>query len=295
MHTIIKVNFLIAFYATSILGSGLLVSCQQNTEPLITENALVVTYKSVSSVDEIEPITDSLVKPIIYSNVISLQDLSIEEKKQKFVDLMLPAILVAQHNIKVEKSIVDSLIFKVNDGKPLNWEEQSFLEKSFEKYNAKNIENLSQKLVTHPVSIILAQAAVESGWGTSRFFEAGNNIFGIWSYNQNEPRVEALRTREGQSIFVRKYKNLSHSIEDYFQTLARVNAYKNFRRKRLVSDNPYELVGYLNHYSEMGEEYTQKLAAMIRVNDFTKYDHYQLDPASFEEVPVSQVAMATIF
>ena len=61
------------------------------------------------------------------------------------------------------------------------------------------------RLKTHPTSIVLAQAAIESGWGSSRFYKEANNVFGVWSYSENEPRIKAMEDREGKSVYVKKY------------------------------------------------------------------------------------------
>ena len=65
---------------------------------------------------------------------------------------------------------------------------------------------------THPYKYRLAQAAIESGWGTSRFYKEANNVFGIWSYSENELRIKAMEDREGKSVYVRKYDVLPNLL-----------------------------------------------------------------------------------
>jgi len=231
----------------------------------------IVTYK------DIEPITDSLVRPIDYLNVISLKGLSVKEKKQRFVDLILPAILIAKEEYRERLNWVNSLESKDS----LSAREIKLLGDLMKKYQAKSIPDLKSRLTTHPVSIVLAQASIESGWGTSRFFTKANNVFGVWSFDPNDPRIPSLSTRWGKHMYLYKYSSLSQSVDDYFKLLATRRPFEQFRKMRLKTDDPYELVNYLKDYSEKGEEYVQLLKSQIRHNNFTRYDHYVIDPGYF--------------
>jgi Bax protein len=231
----------------------------------------IVTYK------DIEPITDSLVLPIDYLNVISLKGLPVKEKKQRFVDLILPAILIAKEEYRERLNWVNSLDSKDS----LSAREIKLLGDLMKKYQAKSIPDLKSRLTTHPVSIVLAQASIESGWGTSRFFTEANNVFGVWSFDPNDPRIPSLSTRWGKHMYLYKYSSLSQSVDDYFKLLATRRPFEQFRKMRLKTDDPYELVNYLKDYSEKGEEYIQLLKSQIRHNNFTRYDHYVIDPGYF--------------
>ncbi len=151
-----------------------------------------------------------------------------------------------------------------------------------ERYRTEDIATLKRRLHTHPPSLVLAQAAIESGWGTSRFFAQANNIFGVWSFNANEPRIEALGSREGKAVYLRKYDTLLEAVEDYFRTLATSRSFSQFRHARLKNDDPLHLVTFLGHYSEQREAYIQKVQSVIEHNNFTQYDSYELDPAYYE-------------
>ncbi len=83
-----------------------------------------------------------------------------------------------------------------------------FLDKMYKKFKTDNNRELLIRMKTHPVSIVLAQAAIESAWGESRFFKKGNNIFGMWSYNRKEPRMRARETRNGKPVYLKKYRSL---------------------------------------------------------------------------------------
>jgi len=153
-------------------------------------------------------------------------------------------------------------------------DDYTFLEDLYKKYKTDNIKKLANRLKTHPVSIVLAQAAIESAWGESRFFKEGNNIFGMWSYNKNEPRMRTKGTRNGKHIYVKKYASISDAIDDYFLVIGR-GAYKSFRKQRNITDNPLELVKYLVNYCEL-RNYPSKLRKFIVHNKLRKFDKFRL-------------------
>jgi Bax protein len=139
-------------------------------------------------------------------------------------------------------------------------------------YKAKNNQELLIKIKPHPISITLAQAAVESGWATSRFFNIANNLFGVWSFNKDEARVPASETRGKKTIWIKKYENIEDSIRDYYKVLAKGRAYKEFRKLKMETNDPYKLVKKLDKYSERGAIYGKELRAMIKYNKFYRFD-----------------------
>jgi len=241
--------------------------------PSISVNDKITTVnKKIKTPNDIKVFTSKVIEPINYTNTISLNKLQVSEKKQKFFHMILPAILISKANLKLKRERVISLI---NIPKNEMQEDQvEFLNDLYKKYKTKNIRKLANRLKTHPVSIILAQAAIESAWGESRFFKKGNNIFGMWSYNRNEPRIKALGTRNGKAIYVKKYSNLSDAIDDYFVTIGR-GAYKNFRKQRNLTNDPLKLVAYLNNYCELSN-YPSKLRKFIIHNKLRKFDNFKL-------------------
>ena len=88
-------------------------------------------------------------------------------------------------------------------------------------------------LKPHPKSIALAQAAMESSWATSRFFTEANNVFGVWSFNESEPRIAAGKKRGNKTIWVKKYHSIKASMQDYYRTLARGVAFSEFRKLKM--------------------------------------------------------------
>ena len=126
-----------------------------------------------------------------------------------------------------------------------------------------------------PTSIIIAMAGIESGWGTSRFYKEANNVFGVWSYSENESRIKAMEDREGKSVYVKKYDALPKSIVSYFKTIAR-GPYSEFRAAREKISEVSVLISYLEVYSELREEYVKRLDQLIQYNKLEKYDSYRL-------------------
>ncbi len=193
------------------------------------------------------------------------QKMSIAEKKKRFYALVVPAVQKSYKKLMDEYSEV------------LNYmKSKSNLEKIKELkryYKVDSDEELLYALKPHPPSIVLAQAAMESAWATSRFFTQANNVFGVWSVNRNEPRIAASEKRGGtKTIWLRKFNSIEESVDSYYKLLASSRAYKEFRELRYKSDDVYEMVKKLDKYSEKGELYGEELSKLIKYNKLTKYD-----------------------
>ncbi|MBL0707793.1 MAG: glucosaminidase domain-containing protein [Sulfurimonas sp.] len=186
------------------------------------------------------------------------------QKKANFRKLIVPAV----DNIYKELDAQYKDI-KKNINNPKYAKKVSSL---MQTYGVKTDEKLLMALKPHPRSIAIAQAAMESAWATSRFFREGTNIFGVWSFNKNEPRIAAGEKRGSKTIWLKKYSSIEDSIRDYYKTLARSHAFVEFRELKMKTDDPYQLVKKLDRYSEMGAEYGKELTAMIRFNKFYLYD-----------------------
>ncbi|WP_420386410.1 glucosaminidase domain-containing protein [Roseivirga sp.] len=247
----------------------------ESDHQLIEQFRLDTKEVIAQSPDDIVPIDSSLVEPVLYSNIYFLDSLPSDEAKQKFIDVMMPAILIVKWQLEKELERLDQII---QDG-ILDQGDSMLVANWFDQYKTDNLPTLRRRLLTHPNSIVLAQAAVESGWGKSRFFIEANNVFGVWSYNSDEPRIPASIRREDYQVYLRKYGHIAESVMDYFKTIARAPAYTGFRRKRAETSDIRELLPYLDKYSERGQEYVTQLMTMIRYNDLQRYDNYQIDPA----------------
>ena len=201
-----------------------------------------------------------------YEANIVPKKMSVKIKKERFFYLLAPAVDKVYKELHLE---YESVLKDIKESKNIDR-----ITKLKEDYKVKTDEELLQKLKPHPQSIVLAQAAMESGWATSRFFVQANNVFGMWSSNKNEPRIAAGVKRGGtRTIWLRKFDSIDDSIRAYYRLMAMGRAFGEFRALRVKTDNPHELVKKLDKYSEIGAKYGEELSAVIRYNKLVmRYD-----------------------
>lgn len=244
-------------------------SCRQKS------GELQLTYVETQDVEDIVLFEDTLVKPIDYLNLISLNELPVNDRKVRFIQQILPSVLICKYKLDIQKDKITDLLFM--DHSRITRKQKKVLDSLYARYKTEDAHELLLRVSTHPVSIVLAQAALESAWGTSRFYSEGNNVFGIWSFNESDNRMASLGLRDGKPVYLKKYKSLTESVEDYFLVLGR-GPFKEFRKRRTESSDPLELVSLLTNYSEKRNEYAQLLKIIIKKNNLTKYDGYRIDP-----------------
>ena len=213
-----------------------------------------------------------LLSAVIYfysSKDTTLPKMTVQEKKARFKALIIPAVnevhaeLMQQYN-----EISASLELGDNTDK---------IEELKVEYKVKSDAELLRALKPHPKSIAIAQAAMESSWATSRFFREAYNIFGVWSFDEDEPRIAALQKRGDKTIWVKEYSSVKASVRDYYRTIARSAAFKEFRKLKMKTDDPFALVKKLDRYSEKGAEYGHELTAIIKFNKFHQLNKIQVD------------------
>ncbi|OEK04731.1 glucosaminidase domain-containing protein [Roseivirga misakiensis] len=270
-ETKVKVILITLFLGLLIVN---LAKKRKTEEPTEYETVLMTEQREIITDDDIVKISSGLVQPVLYTKISKLPSLPPFEEKNRFINIILPAILVAKYELDQDLTRLNSLLA----AQTWSSEDSLFLKALSKQYKTDKIDLLQERLLTHPNSIVLAQAAVESGWGTSRFFRRANNLFGVWSFDPKEPRIPASVARPDFQVYLRKYDDISESIKDYFKTIARHRGYKAFVEKRKTSNNVQELVPLLRSYSERGEAYTRQILSMIRFNEFEQYDSYILDP-----------------
>jgi Bax protein len=248
------------------------------------ETELDIQHVHLDSIHKVIPIVDSLVVPVLYDSLIIQKFVTSEERKQQFINQILPAILIVKYQLENNGREVRQVIEKIERGDSLNPDELAFTDSLMVRFRAKTYENLLTRLKPHPVSLVLAQAAVESGWGSSRFALEGNNLFGIWTVPSDPSMMKSRFKKDEQPIYVKKYLNVAESIDHYFLTIGRHNAYGHFRIKRYEEANVFQLLETLDRYSEKGEDYTYQLRKMIEWNDLQIYDHFVIDPEYIVEM-----------
>ena len=224
---------------------------------------------------EVQPIPGiNLVPRVVYSmDNVSLRGLNVPQKKKIFFEIMVPTAMIVVEEIEMTRENLKLMI----DGKIDK--DEIYLSDMYTTYRVKenDIKLLYNKLKPVPISILLSQAILESGWGTSRFFEKANNIFGVWSIDPTEPRIKAGEARVNKQVYLRKYPTLKESMADYMKLLARHKAYSKFRDALQITDDYKVLVPKLNKYSELEEVYINRLLATIEYNQLYLYERYEFE------------------
>ncbi|WP_019620774.1 glucosaminidase domain-containing protein [Amphritea japonica] len=234
-------------------------------------SATAVIYKSLHSPADIIPLSNPVI-PVAYTSVISLKALPVNEKKERFIALLLPAILISKAKLKEQKNQLNQMLAKSQ----LSATDQAWLNQKLSAYRVDSTTKLSQRMIELPNSLILAQAAIETGWGSSRFFIQALNIFGVWSFDPTEKRIMARQQREGKPVYLKRYDSLLGAIDDYQLTLGKGSAYRALRAATQQTQNSLQLLQHLGRYSELGDIYIQRLNTVIRQNNLRQYDDYQL-------------------
>ncbi len=185
-------------------------------------------------------------------------------KKENFLKFMLPNVISIFNELHETYLEVEKLIsMNSNDEKILKLKKE---------YKVKNNNDLLKALKPHPISIALAQGAMESAWGESRFFKEANNIFGIWSFSKSDKRIAAGSLRGDKTIYLKKYDTLNESIRHYYKFISTSRAFREFKTLNYISNDPLLLIHKLHRYSEKGQDYVKELQSMINYNKFIKHD-----------------------
>lgn len=200
---------------------------------------------------------------------------NIVDRKKLFIRVILPLIIYENNQIEEDRDYLNQILRE----KSISEEETLWLDKKFIEYkvNNKNIEELKIKMDIIPPSIALAQAAYESGWGTSRFAMEGNSLFGVRTWQKGKGMVPLDRDEEA-NFEVKTFKIIRASISAYKKNLNTHASYKEFRRARAEQRNNrnkisgLELAKFLDKYSEIGYEYADRLKKIIEQNSLTDFD-----------------------
>ena len=225
-----------------------------------------------------------LVKPIALSLLPEEMKMieSSTKKKNLFIKIILPLILEENNRIKLDRR---KLFTVLNKNKNTN-AEKKWLNLKFKQYGVlnKDLSTLKIRMDEVPVSLAIAQAAKETGWGTSRFALEGNALFGQWTWSGEG--IKPAGADNDATHKVMKFKILKSSVRAYQRNLNTHSSYKNFRLARAeLRDNKMELdslvlANYLDKYAETGKEYVKILKQIIKQNNLTEFDDVKLLPSS---------------
>ena len=221
-----------------------------------------------------------LVKPIYFTRLPKDLDSirSNTRKKETFLQILLPLVVAENEKIKKDRKYLFEILKDNASKKNTIW-----INKKYKEYRVsnKNIDELIEKIDIIPTSVALAQAAKESGWGTSRFALEGNAIFGQWTWNG--VGMAPLDKDEDQKHKILKFPLLRASVKAYITNLNTHPGYKKFRKKRLKlraknkNLSGLDLIHELDNYAQTGKEYTKVLEQIIKQNDLDEFETVTID------------------
>tara|TARA_B100000768_G_scaffold51500_1_gene50130 strand:+ start:1501 stop:2259 length:759 start_codon:yes stop_codon:yes gene_type:complete len=211
----------------------------------------------------------------------------VKQKKSAFFGYILP--LVEAQNTLIQRKRDKLLELKLLRVDEYSRSQRNFLTDLAKEYRLTaseitpaEVKQLISRVDQVPASLALAQAAMESAWGTSRFAVQANNLFGQWCYEKGCGLVP-LRRNAGSKHEVAKFDSVSDAIKSYLRNINTHRAYSDLREQRAVLRNAgkvvtgHKLAEGLIDYSELREAYVHEIQAVIRINKLTKYDSESTD------------------
>ena len=206
------------------------------------------------------------------------------KRKDLFIQIVLPLIIKENNFIKLDRKKLFSILNKSKNSRS----EKNWLSSKFKQYGVinKDVSTLKIRMDEIPISMTIAQAAKETGWGTSRFAQEGNALFGQWTWSGEGIKPAGADSNTTHKVM--KFKVLQASVKAYQRNLNTHSSYRNFRsaRAELRDDkkklDSLMLTEYLDKYAETGKVYVKILQQIIRQNKLTDFDDAKLLPSSIE-------------
>ena len=207
-----------------------------------------------------------------------------QRRKAAFMRILLP--LIAQSNEVILKDRAHLLVVldRAKGGEELSELDQLWLARLARRYRTKSSEHstLRYRVDAIPASLAIAQAALETGWGRSRFAHSGNALYGEWTFGNARGIVPNGRG-DGEDHKIRSFDNLLHSVTGYMNNLNSHNAYREFRAIRVRAGSAIPdsraLARSLKAYGKGDPKYTTKLRSIISANRLRDFDSVQLAAA----------------
>ena len=206
------------------------------------------------------------------------------KRKSLFIKIILPLVLEENNRIIIDRKKLFSILNKNKNSK----DEIKWLNQKYKQYGVvnKDLATLKVRMDIIPVSLAIAQAAKETGWGTSRFAIEGNALFGQWTWSGEGIKPAGADTDATYKVM--KFNVLKASVRAYQRNLNTHSSYKKFRfvRAQLRDDNKkldsLKLAEYLDNYAQTGTEYTKVLKQIIQQNQLKDFDEVKLLPLSIK-------------
>ena len=207
---------------------------------------------------------------------------NVKKRKELFIQIVLPLILEENNKILLDRKKLFAILNKNNNSKSDN----VWLNKKFKQYGVskKDIPTLKRRMDIIPPSLAIAQAAEETGWGTSRFALEGNALFGQWTYT--DKGIKPAAADAGSTHKVMMFNVLKSSVRAYARNLNTHKSYRIMRYERAIQRdnngklNSLKLVDHLDRYAETGKEYTVILKKIIEQNNLIDFDDVKILPNS---------------
>ncbi len=207
-----------------------------------------------------------------------------KKRKKLFIKIVLPLVIEENLKIRFDRKKLFEILNKNNTSS----RDKAWFELKFKQYGIKNndLAKLKIRMDEIPVSLAIAQAAKETGWGSSRFAQEGNALFGQWTWSGEG--IKPLEVEKDKKHKVAKFKILKASVRAYQRNLNTHPSYKEFRIERAIQrDNDekldsLKLVDFLEKYAETGKEYTEVLKKIINQNSLTDFDDVDILPTSLK-------------
>jgi len=206
------------------------------------------------------------------------------QRKDMFVAMILPLVLRENEEIAANRVRLLDISARMSEDVKLPADDRLWLAAMAERYDTEpaNVAELARRLDTIPPSLALAQAAEESGWGTSRFANEGNALFGQRTYSAADGMPPQSRGADEGTFRVRAYRDLGGAVRSYIHNLNTHAAYAQFRKERAKkraadqSVTGHAMAETLTRYSERGTDYVKTLQSLMRANRLADFDKARL-------------------
>lgn len=235
---------------------------------------------TVNGIKSILPQDHSVLVPVKYKGIIDFDTIPDEIRKKLFIDYMLPSIVIERDKLFSILQRIEFIENRMTNKRAIRAEDILFFKEMMEKYDATSLKDLKVKVYPHPVSLVLAQAILESGWGTSKVFWKANNPFGIMSFSADEPRRKFSNSESQTEVYVRSYTDVNQAVEHYYYFTAKLGSYEKFRKKRWERGSTSALLKLLQSYHETNN-YIPMIQSIIQTNDLEKYDSIAINKDYF--------------